>query len=146
MRIYFDMCSLQRPLDDKTQLRVLLEAQAVLGVLALCESGKADMVASEALAFESDANPDAVRRDFADQAIAKAAQFIRISPQIKADAQSFIDAGIKPLDALHLASAISAKANFLCTCDDRFLKKARSLDTKPTKIVSPLELVSELQT
>ena len=146
MRIYFDMCSLQRPLDDKTQLRVLLEAQAVLGVLALCESGKADIVASEALVFESDANPDSVRRDFADQAIAKASQFIRISPLIKADAQKFIDAGIKPLDALHLASAIAAKANFLCTCDDRFLKKARTLDTTPTKIVSPLELVSELQT
>ncbi len=146
MKIYFDMCSLQRPLDDKTQLRVLLEAQAVLGVLALCESGKADIVASEALVFESDANPDSVRRDFADQAIAKAAQFIRISPPIMADAQKFIDAGIQPLDALHLASAIAAKANFLCTCDDRFLKKARSLDTKPTKIVSPLELVSELQT
>src|SRR5438093_49621 len=124
MRIYFDMCSLQRPLDDKTQLRVLLEAQAVLGVLALCESGKADIVASE------DANPDSVRRDFADQAIAKAALFIRISPPIKADAQKFIDAGIKPLDALHLASAIAAKADYLCTCDDRFLKKARPLDTK----------------
>lgn len=146
MKIYFDMCSLQRPLDDKTQLRVLLEAQAVLGVLALCESGKADIVASDALVFECDANPDAVRRDFADQAIAKSAYFIQTTPQIKAKAQTFVDAGIKPLDALHLASAIAAKADFLCTCDDRFLKKARSLDTIPTKIVSPLELVSEVQT
>lgn len=146
MRIYFDMCSLQRPLDDKTQLRVLLEAQAVLGILAVCESGKADMVASDALAFESDANPDAVRRDFADQAIAKAAQFIQTSPQIKASAQTFVDAGIKPLDALHLASAVAAKGNYLCTCDDRFLKKARSLETKPTKVVSPLELASEFPT
>ena len=145
MKIYFDMCSLQRPLDDKSQLRVLLEAQAVLGVLAFCESGKADVVASDALVFESDANPDTVRRDFANQAIAKSAHFIQTTPQIKAKAQTFVDAGIKPLDALHLASAIAAKADFLCTCDDRFLKKARSLDTKPTKIVSPLELVSEVQ-
>ena len=146
MKIYFDMCSLQRPLDDKSQLRVLLEAQAVLGVLAFCESGKADVVASDALLFESDANPDAVRRDFANQAIAKSAHFIHTTPQIKAKAQTFIDAGIKPLDALHLASAIAAKADFLCTCDDRFLKKARLLDTKSTRIVSPLELVSEVQT
>jgi predicted nucleic acid-binding protein len=145
MKIYFDMCSLQRPLDDKSQLRVLLEAQAVLGVLAFCESGEADLVASDALVFESDANPDAVRRDFANQVIAKSAHFIQSTPQIKAKAQSFIDSGIKPLDALHLASAIAAKADFLCTCDDRFLKKARSLDTQPTKIVSPLELVSEVQ-
>lgn len=146
MRIYFDMCSLQRPLDDKTQLRVLLEAQAVLGVLALCESGKADMMSSAALVFESDANPNAVRKDFADQSIAKATVFVATDRRVKAQAQQFIDAGIKPLDALHLSSAIAGKADFLCTCDDRFLKKARSLNTHPTKVVTPLELVSELQT
>ncbi len=63
MKIYFDMCSLQRPFDDKSQLRVLVEAEA----------------------------------------------------------------------------------DFFCTCDDRFLKKARSLNTAPTKVLSPLELVSEIQ-
>lgn len=139
------MCSLQRPLDDKTQLRVLVEAQAVLGILALCESGTVELIASEALVFESDANPDAVRRDFAAQAMATATQFVKTDDQLKARAQTFIDAGIKPLDALHLASAIAAQADFLCTCDERFLKKARFLNTAPTKVVSPLELVSELQ-
>lgn len=145
MRLYFDMCSLQRPLDDKTQLRVLVEAEAVLGVLALCESGKADLIASDALVFENDANPDAVRRDFAAQAIANAIQFVTTDDRLKARAQTFSDAGIKPLDALHLASAIEAQADFFCTCDDRFLKKARSLNTAPTKVVSPLQLVSEFQ-
>ena len=62
MLLYLDMCSLQRPLDDKSQLRVLVEAQAILGVLALCESGKVELIASEALVFENDANLDAVRR------------------------------------------------------------------------------------
>ena len=145
MKIYFDMCSLQRPLDDQSALRVQLETQAVLGLLAHCESGKAEMVASDALVFESDANTDPVRGDFAEQAIAKAAFFIQTSAAIKANAQSFVEAGIKPLDALHLASAIAAKADFLCTCDDRFLKRARTVDTKPTKVVSPFELVSEIQ-
>lgn len=145
MRIYFDMCSLQRPLDDKTQLRVLVEAQAVLGVLALCESGNADLTASDALVFETDANPDAVRRDFAAQAIAKATQFVKTDDHLKARAQTFVDAGIKPLDALHLASAVEAQADFFCTCDDRLLKKTHSLNTAPTKVVSPLQLVSELQ-
>src|SRR5437773_2226990 len=131
MKVYFDMCSLQRPLDDKAQLRVLVEAQAILGVLALCEPGKADLIASDALVFESDANPDTVRRDFAVQALAKASQFVKTDDELKARAQTFIAAGIKPLDALHLASAIAAQANFFCTCDDRFLKKARSLNTAP---------------
>lgn len=77
------MCSLQRPLGDKTQLRILVEAQAVLDVLALCESGNADLIASDALVFETDANPDAVRRDFAAQAIAKATQFVTTHDHLK---------------------------------------------------------------
>jgi predicted nucleic acid-binding protein len=145
MRIYFDMCSLQRPLDDQTQLRVLVEAQAVLGVLSLCESGQIELIASDALVFESEANPDAVRRDFAVQALAKAHHFVTTTAQIKAVAQTFIAAGLTPLDALHLASAMAVPADYFCTCDDRLLKKARLLDTASTKVVSPLELVSELQ-
>ena len=56
MRIYFDMCCLQRPLDDKSQFRVLVEAQAILGVLALFEAGQVDLISSDALIFEIDAN------------------------------------------------------------------------------------------
>jgi hypothetical protein len=40
MRIYFDMCSLQRPLDTKTQIRVAVEAEAILNVIALWEAGQ----------------------------------------------------------------------------------------------------------
>lgn len=116
-----------------------------MGVLALCESRKAELIASDALVFETDANPDAVRRDFAAQVIAKAGQFVRTSEKLKAQARTFIDGGIKPLDALHLASAVEAQADFFCTCDDRLLRRARSLNTAPTKVLSPLELVAEIQ-
>ena len=33
MKIYLDMCSLQRPFDNKEQVRVALEAEAVLGII-----------------------------------------------------------------------------------------------------------------
>ena len=97
MRIYFDMCSLQRPLEDQTQLRVLVETQAVLGVLALCESGAVELIASDALVFETEANPDVVRRDYAAQAIAMATEFVPSNDQIKGQAQMFVASGIKPL-------------------------------------------------
>ena len=35
MRIYLDTCSLQRPLDDRSQLRIRQEAEAILYVLEL---------------------------------------------------------------------------------------------------------------
>jgi hypothetical protein len=63
MRIYFDACCLQRPLDDRSQLRVNVEAEAVLAVLRLVENGDIELVSSDALLFEIGRTPDAERRD-----------------------------------------------------------------------------------
>ena len=62
MLIYLDMCSLQRPLDDKSQLRVRLEAEAVLGIISFCESRQAEFVSSDPLEFETGRNPHPVRK------------------------------------------------------------------------------------
>jgi len=62
MRIYLDMCSIQRPMDDHVQLRVRLEAEAVLKILALCEAGEAELLDSEALRLETEGNPHPIRR------------------------------------------------------------------------------------
>jgi len=51
---------------------------------------------------------------------------------------------LKPLDALHLAFASASKVDYFCTCDDKFLKKAKSFDEINTKVVFPTELVMEL--
>jgi len=61
MRIYLDMCSIQRPMDDHAQLRVRLEAEAVLGILALCDAGEAELLDSDALRFEAERNPYRIR-------------------------------------------------------------------------------------
>ena len=53
---------------------------------------------------------------------------------------------MKPLDALHLSSAVETEADFFCTCDDRLLRRARAADTGRTRVVSPLELVTEVST
>jgi hypothetical protein len=47
------MCSLQRPLDTKTQARVAVKAEAILNVIALWESGHFELVSSQALIFEA---------------------------------------------------------------------------------------------
>ena len=57
MRIYFDMCSLQRPLDDKSQLRVRLEVEAILGTIEFCESGQAELVSSDAQSLNAERKP-----------------------------------------------------------------------------------------
>ncbi len=52
MKIYLDNCALQRPLDDKSQMRIHLEAEAILSVLTLCKAGELDLLSSEALELE----------------------------------------------------------------------------------------------
>ncbi len=144
MQIYLDMCSLQRPLDTKTQVRVAMEAEAILSILALCASGYATLLASDALVFETAQTPHPIRKQYAFGVLAMATQFILTDSQVEARARAFHTAGIKPLDALHLASAVAAQAEYLCPCNDRFLRRAKTLDTRPTKVVSPLELVAEI--
>ena len=54
-----------------------------------------------------------------------------------------MESGIKPLDALYLASAEAVEADYFCTCDDHFLKRAKATTTR-VNVVSPLELVTIL--
>jgi len=144
MRIYLDMCSIQRPLDTKTQPRIAVEAEAILGVLMLCETGQVELMTSDALGFELERNPHPVRKEYALKVLSKAAVFVHTESQIEERARTFLEEGIKPVDALHLASAVEAKADYFCTCDDRFLKRAKAVDTGQTKVVSPLELIMEV--
>jgi len=145
MRVYLDTCSLQRPLDNKTQLRVLLESEAVLGLLALCDSEGIELLSSEALVFEIERNPNLTRQEYALEVLAKAAEFVVLEPEVEKRARDLNRRGYKPLDALHLASAEAGQADFLCTCDDRFLKRARASKGLKTKVVSPIELIGELE-
>ena len=122
MKVYLDMCSIQRPLDSQGDTRVATEAQAVLGILRLCELGKVTLVASDALLFEVEKNPHPVRKDYAAAVLSKAGAFTATDHRVEARARRFEAGGMKPLDALHLASAVAADADFFCTCDDRLLK------------------------
>ena len=144
MKVYLDMCSIQRPLDSQDDIRVATEAQAVIGVLRLCESGQVTLVASDALLFELEKNPHPMRKDYAAVVLSNAAAFTATDQRVETRARQLEATGMKPLDALHLASAIEAEADFFCTCDDRLLKRARATETGRTRVVSPLELVTEV--
>ncbi|MCX7113611.1 MAG: PIN domain-containing protein [Proteobacteria bacterium] len=68
-----------------------------------------------------------------------------LKPSTKALSEQIIAIGVKPFDALHAAVAIENNVRFFCTCDDKLLKKLRTLDFgDKTKFVSPLELIIEV--
>lgn len=145
MKVYLDSCSLQRPLDSKTQIRIRLEAEAILGLFALVESDQIELVSSEVLRFEINRIPNAIRRQYGLEVLAKATLEIELNAHIERRAKRFEEIGIKLFDALHLASAEEARVDYFCTCDDKLLKKAKSVIDLKTKAVSPTELIEEIE-
>jgi len=144
MKIYLDCCCLQRPFDDKSQPRVAVEAEAILVVLALCESGYSKLISSDALLLEINQIPDQVRKEDALKILNLAKKTVELTSEIETLARKFGAYGIKTLDALHFAFASFSKADYFCTCDDKFLRKVKRLSKLNTKVVSPTELVMEL--
>lgn len=145
MKSYFDTCSLQRPLDSKQQIRVVLEAEAILGVIAVWEKGQIELVSSEVLVYEVMKTTHPIRREYAENIFSKIGEIVPLNEEITFRAKEFVEYGIKSLDALHLASAEWAKVDFFCTCDDRFLSKAKKIKNLNTMAVSPIELIEELE-
>ena len=145
MKVYLDTCSLQRPLDSKDQIRIALESEAVLVILALCEIDLVDLISSEALLFETQRVTNASRSDYALEVLQKAKYFILLDEEIKDRAKELSASGIMALDALHLASAEKAMADFFCTCDDKLLKKAKPVCEPRMRIVSPVQFLEEVE-
>ena len=48
------------------------------------------------------------------------------------------------MDAVHLAFASVAKADYFTSCDDKLLKKAQTMEKLDCKIISVLNLISEV--
>jgi len=116
-----------------------------LGILTLLESGRIVLVSSEALLFEIDRTPNSVRQVYALEVLSKARRPVKLDERIEKRAAGLVRLGIKPLDALHLASAEEAHADCFCTCDDKLLKKAQTIARLRTRVVSPVELIEELE-
>lgn len=142
--VYLDTCALQRPLDDREQARVRIEADAVTEVIGAVEAGRVDLTTSSALRLEVSRGPDRSRRDFADRVRFLATRDVGTSDETDALAVELEQAGVHPLDALHVALAIAAGADFFCTTDDRLLRRARATNTRAVRVVDPLELLAAL--
>lgn len=144
MKIYLDTCSLNRPLDDKSLARNALEATAVLAILTACEQARLTLVSSDILVFENEQNPHPQRRTFVAEVLKTVSDHIVLSDAITQRAQLFVGQGVKAIDALHLAAAEVATVEYFCTCDDRLLRRARTLPDLQLKPVSPIEFIQEV--
>lgn len=145
MKIYLDLCAIQRPLDTPNQVRIALESEAVLGIIALCDIGQVELLSSEALLYEGEQSPLPTRKEHSLAVLAKASTIINVTEKEKGRAENFTKFGIKPLDALHIALAEAGNADYFCTCDDKLMRSLKRVQDLMVKAINPVDLVQEIE-
>ncbi len=143
MRIYLDNCCFQRPLDDQTHPRIRVETEAVFVVLAAVQAGELLLLGSEALDYEVSRISDEARRTKITSVLLIATERLLITDAVEALALTFEQHGLRGIDAIHLALASTAKADFFSTCDDKLFRQAQTIQNLSCKVTTLLGLVSE---
>ena len=137
MRIYLDNCCYNRPFDDQTQLKVLLESLAKLAIQQKMREGELEYVWSTVLDFEIGKSKFIDRAmqilPWANGAVAR----VFVDDAIRQRAKCFESAGVKPADALHVACAESAGCDWFFTTDNGLIKKARAYTSM--RVANPVE-------
>ncbi len=145
MKLYLDNCTIQRPLDDRKQLRIAIEGEIILNILSLIEAQQIELISSEVLVYEAQKITNIFRKEFTLKVLSRSSEFIQLDDEIEIRSETFINSGIKPIDALHLASSEKSGADLFCTCYDNFLKKANKMTDLRIKAVSIFDLLKEIE-
>jgi predicted nucleic acid-binding protein len=145
MRVYLDVCCLNRPFDDQTQDRLRLESEAVLLVLSHVEAGDWEWIASDVVEFEIERTPDRERRHRVRLLTAEVDEPLTVEPADVARAQQLETLGFRAFDALHVACAERGGADVLLTTDDRFLRLAKRFAGQlRVRVENPLVWLEEI--
>jgi hypothetical protein len=144
VKLYLDLCCLNRPFDDLSQPRVNLEAQAVVLILEACQRGRHELCNSTALEVENSRNPDGDRRRKVEELLRKAATRVAHSQAVDERVLQLVLLGFPEFDAYHTAFAEAGWCDRLVTTDDRFLRAAaRNSATIGVQVTDPIRLVAE---
>ncbi len=142
MKIYLDNCCFNRPFDDQSQLRILLESEAKLKIQENIRSGTFELVWSYILDYENNQNPFRERREQIIKWQTYSNDDIDESEEVLNIASMIMKHGIKKLDSLHLGCAVKAKVDYFLTTDDGVIKKAKYI--KNIQIVDPIGFIKEV--
>jgi predicted nucleic acid-binding protein len=126
VKIYLDVCCLNRPFDDHSQERIRLESEAVITILDRCDSRTLSLLSSEIVDLEISKIPDEDRKRKVVLLSTISKINILIDDEIIIRAKEINKMAFKSFDALHIACAERGQADVLLTTDDSLLRKATS--------------------
>jgi predicted nucleic acid-binding protein len=124
MKIYLDVCCLNRPFDDHQQDRVRLESEAVLTILTRCQAKTYTLLNSEVIDVGISKIPDNDRQEKVRLLSSISQNYLVVNEKIERRASEIQELSFRPYDALHIACAEMARADAFLTTDDRLLHKA----------------------
>lgn len=139
MLIYLDLCCFNRPFDDQGQLVVRLQTEAKLHVQQAIQHGDMSLAWSAMMDLENSTNPDYDRRTAISGWKAAASVDVDTSPDVETVAEELVRVSIKPMDALHVASAIKAGAAWFLTTDKALLRKMKN--DQRIQVADPVDFI-----
>lgn len=145
MKVYLDVCCLNRPFDDQRQDRIRLEAEAVLLILERVQGGQHELVSSDVHGLEIAKATNARRREQIGDLLKLAVQHVTVGKREADHAKELEAMGFGAFDALHLACAEAGAVEVFLTTDDRLLKRAiRHANELFVRVVNPAAWLLEM--
>jgi predicted nucleic acid-binding protein len=124
MQLYLDVSFLKRPFDDLSIQTNRIEADLLFVILREVALQRITLIHSALIEYENSKNTHERRRAFTSYILRSATTFQSVTPKIRDRA---IHLGrtcrIASIDALHIASAEAADADFFVTCDHALIKR-----------------------
>lgn len=142
MNIYLDNCCFNRPFDDQSRIRIVLETEAKLRIQEEIRVGRFKLVWSYILDYENNKNPYEDRKLRIKGWRKYAVTDIQENDEVIERANSLNLTGLKKLDSLHIACAIISKCDFFITTDDKILNLAKTVEG--IKITDPICFIKEV--
>ena len=140
-KIYLDVCSLNRPFDDQTQMKIRLETEAKLFIQANIRDKKYSLVWSYMLDYENDKNPYEEKRSMIAPWKEISDAYCSSSDEVLQRGKEIMKHDIKSNDALHIACAIEKECDYFITTDNKLTNKT----IEGIKIINPINFVLETE-
>lgn len=145
LKIYLDVCCLNRPFDQQTQARIRLETEAILEIINYCQAGTWTLITSNVLEAEINQTPNIERVENVKKILSIAKIKVLSGDWLSERTKDLQKLGFASYDAAHIASAERAKVDIFLTTDDRLLKKSQTFaQLLKVKVNNPLQWLAKI--
>ena len=117
MRIYLDNCCLNRPFDDQSNMKIRLEAEAVLFIQGKIAVHEIELAWSYIIDYENSLNPFDEKQSAIDDLKTFKTIDTNETGTILKNAAIIQELGLKTFDALHVACAIETECDYFLSTD-----------------------------